>query len=141
MEKGLGEAIKDVYPAAEHRICIRHLWKNIKKKIHCKDGHKLQGLVWGASNAYTTTEYNDKLVELSVSYPTVYAYLISLPYKWSRSQFMYGIYHGTNTNNFAESFNAWIMEARNKPVVDLIDMIRGKLMEQRATRKMTSWSW
>ncbi|KAI0508086.1 hypothetical protein KFK09_014220 [Dendrobium nobile] len=26
------------------------------------------------------------------------------------------------------------MEARNKPVVDLIDMIRGKLMEQRATR-------
>ncbi|PKU82611.1 hypothetical protein MA16_Dca019286 [Dendrobium catenatum] len=26
MEKGLGEAIKDVYPVAEHRICIRHLW-------------------------------------------------------------------------------------------------------------------
>ncbi|PKU78763.1 uncharacterized protein LOC110106129 [Dendrobium catenatum] len=141
MEKGLGEAIKDVYPVAEHRICIRHLWKNIKKKFHCKDGHKLQGLVWGAFNAYTTTEYNDKLVELSVSYPTVYTYLISLPYKWSRSQFMYGIYHGTNINNFAESFNAWIMEARNKPVVDLIDMIRGKLMEQRARRKMTSWSW
>ncbi|XP_020704049.1 uncharacterized protein LOC110115217 [Dendrobium catenatum] len=141
MEKGLGEAIKDVYPAAEHRICIRHLWKNIKKKIHCKDGHKLQGLVWGASNAYTTTEYNDKLVELSVSYPTVYAYLISLPYKWSRSQFMYGIYHGTNTNNFAESFNAWIMEARNKPVVDLIDMIRGKLMEQRATRMKEHPLW
>ncbi|XP_028549256.1 uncharacterized protein LOC114579299 [Dendrobium catenatum] len=54
---------------------------------------------------------------------------------------MVGIYHSTNTNNFAESFNAWIGEARTKPVVDLIDLILGKLMEQRSARKMTSLTW
>ncbi|KAI0498686.1 hypothetical protein KFK09_019576 [Dendrobium nobile] len=85
MEKGLGEAIREVYPGAEHRICIRHLWKNIKKKFHCKDGHKLQGLVWEVANGYTCTEYNTKLFELSVLNQTIHAYLISLPYKWSRS--------------------------------------------------------
>jgi len=29
--KGLGEAVKDVYPGVEHRECMRHLWKNFKK--------------------------------------------------------------------------------------------------------------
>ncbi|KAL0927566.1 hypothetical protein M5K25_001749 [Dendrobium thyrsiflorum] len=127
MEKGLGEAIREVYPGSEHRICIH--------------GHKLQGLVWAAANAYSRTEYNNKLVELSVLNQTIHAYLIYLPYKWSRSQFMPGIYHSTNMNNFAESFNAWIVDARTKHVVDLIDLIRAKLMEQRTARKMASTTW
>ncbi|XP_020683208.2 uncharacterized protein LOC110100134 [Dendrobium catenatum] len=141
MEKGLGDAIKEVYPGAEHRVCIRHLWKNLKKNFHCKDGHKLQGLVWAAAGAYTITEFNDKLAELSVLSPSIYVYLTNLPYKWSRSQFILGIYHATNTSNLAESFNAWIVDARNKPVVDLVDMIRSKLMEQRAARKLLSITW
>ncbi|KAL0927916.1 hypothetical protein M5K25_002139 [Dendrobium thyrsiflorum] len=97
MEKGLGDAIREVYPRAEYRVCIH--------------GHKLQVLGWAVANAYTTIEYNDKLVELR-------------------------IYHATNTNNFAESFNAWIADARNKPVVELIDIIHGKLMEQRVLTKL-----
>ncbi|XP_020676180.1 uncharacterized protein LOC114578331 [Dendrobium catenatum] len=141
MEKGLGEAITEIYPAAEHRICIRHLWKNLKKNFHCKEGHKIQNLVWAAAEAYTSTEYNDKLAELSVLSPTIYVYLTTLPYKWSRSQFILGIYHATNTSNSAESFNAWIVDARTKPVVDLIDTLRGKLMEQRLARKMMSITW
>ncbi|PKU74228.1 hypothetical protein MA16_Dca021632 [Dendrobium catenatum] len=132
MEKGLGEAIREIYPQAEHRICIRHLWKNIKKNFRCKEGQKMQGLVWAAANAYTNVEMNEKLSELHDLSPTLYSYLISLPYKWSRSQFMIGIGHATNTNNFAESFNAWISDARTKPAVDLIDLIREKVMEQRA---------
>ncbi|PKU65752.1 hypothetical protein MA16_Dca025444 [Dendrobium catenatum] len=41
----------------------------------------------------------------------------------------------------SESFNAWVEDARSKPVVDLIDMIRAKLMEQRSQRKIISASW
>ncbi|KAI0503818.1 hypothetical protein KFK09_014761 [Dendrobium nobile] len=141
MEKGLGDAIRDIYPEAEHRVCICHLWKNIKKKFHYKDGQKLQGLVWTAANAYTSIEFYEKLAELSNVSPTIHSYLLSLPYKWSRSQFMKGINHSANTNNFAESFNSWIVEARSKPVVDLVDIIRGMLMEQRAMRKMNSLTW
>ncbi|KAI0513644.1 hypothetical protein KFK09_009674 [Dendrobium nobile] len=39
MEKGLGEAIKVVFPNAEHRVCMRHLWKNIKKHIFVGTNH------------------------------------------------------------------------------------------------------
>ncbi|PKU85898.1 hypothetical protein MA16_Dca011829 [Dendrobium catenatum] len=41
----------------------------------------------------------------------------------------------------AESFNSWIEEARNKSNVDLIDMIRGMMMEQRSQCKLHSASW
>ncbi|PKU74704.1 hypothetical protein MA16_Dca004895 [Dendrobium catenatum] len=33
MKKYLGEAIREIYPEAEYRVCIRHLWKNLKKKL------------------------------------------------------------------------------------------------------------
>ncbi|PKU63310.1 hypothetical protein MA16_Dca013354 [Dendrobium catenatum] len=117
MEKGLGDAIREIYPEAEHRVCIRHL---------C---------------LHNTIDFNEKLAEVSNVSPKVHSYLLSLPYKWSISQFMIGINHAANTNNFAESFNSWIVEARNKPVVDLVDIIRGMLMEQRDMRKMNSMTW
>jgi transposase-like protein len=33
MQKGLEIAIMQIYPHAEHRECIRHLYNNFKKKI------------------------------------------------------------------------------------------------------------
>ncbi|XP_052158156.1 uncharacterized protein LOC127775885 [Oryza glaberrima] len=31
--KGIESAVDDVYPGVEHRECMRHLWKNMKKKF------------------------------------------------------------------------------------------------------------
>ncbi|KAL0913410.1 hypothetical protein M5K25_016871 [Dendrobium thyrsiflorum] len=141
MEKGLGEAIKVVFPNAEHRIFMRHLWKNIKKLFRCDDSHRLQRLVWSAANCYNLQEFNAKVEEIYRISPEVHSYLSSMTCKWSRSTFSKHIKNHYNTNNMAESFNSWIEEARNKPVVDLIDMIRGMLMEQRSQRKLRSASW
>ncbi|PKU62599.1 hypothetical protein MA16_Dca028603 [Dendrobium catenatum] len=58
MEKGLGEAIRVVFPKAEHRVCMRHLWKNIKKFFRCADGQKLQKLVWTAANSFSEHKLN-----------------------------------------------------------------------------------
>ncbi|XP_020689434.1 uncharacterized protein LOC110104602 [Dendrobium catenatum] len=141
MEKGLGEAIKLVFPNAEHRICMRHLWKNIKKHFRCDDGQILQKLIWSAANCYNIHEYDSKLEQLLLISPQVHSYLTSLTCKWSKATFSKAIKNHYNTNNMAESFNSWIEEARSKPVVDLIDIIRGMLMEQRSHRKLNSNSW
>ncbi|KAI0498808.1 hypothetical protein KFK09_019703 [Dendrobium nobile] len=141
MEKGLGEAIKVVFPTAEHRVCMRHLWKNIKKLFRCDESHKLQNLVWSAANCYSLHVFNTKLEEIFQISPDVYSYLSSLTSKWSKATFSKFIKNHHNTNNMSESFNSWVAEARNKPVVDLIDMIRGMMMEQRSQRKLNSYSW
>ncbi|XP_020676059.1 uncharacterized protein LOC110095035 [Dendrobium catenatum] len=141
MEKGLGEAIKTVFPNAEHRVCMRHLWKNIKKLFRCDDSHNLQKVVWTAANCFSLHEFNSKLQQIFNISPQVHSYLTSLTCKWSKATFSIHIKNHYNTNNMAESFNAWVEDARSKPVVDLIDTIRGMLMEQRSHRKSNSVSW
>ncbi|XP_020680751.2 uncharacterized protein LOC110098307 [Dendrobium catenatum] len=141
MEKGLGKAIKFIFLNVEHRVCMRHLWKNTKKMFHCEDGIGLQNLVWTASNTYILNVWHMKLEEIFKISPQVYAYLNSLSRKWSKATFSEHIKNHSNTNNMSESFNAWVEEARNKPVVDLVDMIRAKIMEQRSQRNVISSSW
>ncbi|PKU61943.1 hypothetical protein MA16_Dca023140 [Dendrobium catenatum] len=141
MEKGLGEAIKVIFPKAEHRVCMRHLWKNIKKFFRCEDGQKLQKLVWTAANCFSQHTFNANFEEIRKLSPGVYSYLSALTCKWSKSTFSQHIKNYYNTNNMSESFNSWVEEARSKPVVDLIDMIRGMIMEQRSQRKVNCSSW
>ncbi|PKU80922.1 hypothetical protein MA16_Dca025506 [Dendrobium catenatum] len=136
MEKGLGEAIRVVFPKAEHRVCMRHLWKNIKKFFRCEDGKNLQKLVWTAANSFSEHIFNASFEEIRNLSPGVYSYLSALTCKWSKSSFSHHIKNHYNTNNMSESFNSWVEEARSKPVVDLIDMVRGMIMEQRSQRKL-----
>lgn len=44
-------------------------------------------------------------------------------------------------NNFTESFNSWILEARSKPIIKMLEDIRIKVMEMLVKNedKMRSW--
>ncbi|WMV49131.1 hypothetical protein MTR67_042516 [Solanum verrucosum] len=44
-------------------------------------------------------------------------------------------------NNFTESFNAWILEARYKPIIGMLEDIRVKTMERLAAKKVDVRKW
>ena len=44
-------------------------------------------------------------------------------------------------NNLSESFNAWVLEARSMPCVDLVDQIRIKIMEKLNERRKFGAKW
>ncbi|OIT05021.1 hypothetical protein A4A49_51730 [Nicotiana attenuata] len=48
----------------------------------------------------------------------------------------------TVDNNFTESFNSWILEARHKPIIKMLEKIRVKVMEMSANNegKLRSWN-
>ena len=48
--KGLGKAVQDVYPSVEHRECMRHLWKNFKKRY---SGDLFNYNMWPVAKACT----------------------------------------------------------------------------------------
>ncbi|KAL7196677.1 hypothetical protein ACSBR1_036652 [Camellia fascicularis] len=56
------------------------------------------------------------------------------PQHWSNAYFN-GRRYGEMWSNAAESFNSWIREARHLPITQLVDAVRGKIMEQRSTVK------
>ncbi|XP_020686376.1 uncharacterized protein LOC110102389 [Dendrobium catenatum] len=119
----------------EHVAFISDMEKGLGEAIKLK-------LVWSTANCYNMHEYNSKLQQILLISPQVHSYLMSLACKCSKATFSKVIKNHYNTNNMVESFNSWIEEARsNKPVVDLIDMIRGMLMEQCSQQKLNSNSW
>ncbi|TMW89413.1 hypothetical protein EJD97_017215 [Solanum chilense] len=44
-------------------------------------------------------------------------------------------------NNFTESFNAWILEARYKPIIEMLEDIRVKIMERLAAKEVVVKKW
>ncbi|KAI0510678.1 hypothetical protein KFK09_011287 [Dendrobium nobile] len=109
----------------EHVAFISNMEKGLGEAIKLK-------LVWSAANCYNMHEFDSNLEQLLLISPQVHSYLTSLTCKWSKATFSKVVKNHNNTNNMAESFNSWIEEARSKLVVDLIDIIRGMLMEQRS---------
>ena len=53
-QKGLIYAIKNVLPYAEHRMCARHIWSNLRKR-HGESGN-LHGL-FGSVQEHTTRKF------------------------------------------------------------------------------------
>ncbi|XP_039120415.1 uncharacterized protein LOC120256815 [Dioscorea cayenensis subsp. rotundata] len=119
-QKRLEEAICRVYPSVEHRTCVRHMYKNFKKKFR---GKSLQKSVWAAARSYTIEDLGKK------------------PEIWSRSQFSTVCKCDYITNNISEAFNAWVAEARERPVLDLLDTIKQKIMVTMDKRRRMAIKW
>ncbi|KAK9938089.1 hypothetical protein M0R45_014848 [Rubus argutus] len=100
----------------EHRHCVRHLHNNFKNAGH--NGIILKNSMWSAARATTIPWYEaemEKMLDIST-----YAYdwfNHKPPINWSRSHFKVDPKCDIILNNLCESFNAAILELRDKPVL------------------------
>lgn len=81
----------------------------------------------------------ERIKELNVE---AWKYLDKIPKTaWARHTFSTGIKCEHVTNNFTESFNAWIGELRGKPIFRLADGLRRKIMKKLAKRYQKGCTW
>ncbi|XP_038981150.1 uncharacterized protein LOC120110401 [Phoenix dactylifera] len=138
-QKGLEEAVQHIYPQAEHRKCMRHLYKNFQTKFQ-ETGLKLRyGELQGHIQKSNMTISSIKLRRLawrhsSILMLKILAYGVDLSLA-SQPKCSY------ITNNLSESFNAWISEARHRPVLDLLDVVRQKIMVKMEARRRMAARW
>ncbi|PWA81487.1 protein kinase-like domain-containing protein [Artemisia annua] len=85
IDNGIIPAIAKVFPAAEHRFCVRHIYENMKQKWK---GEEYKKLVWKCASA-TTVQYFDRAMDkLKKLDEEAYDYLRKIPAQnWSRSHF------------------------------------------------------
>ena len=116
-------------PGADHRFCVRHLYANFRDAGH--RGVALKDKLWGAVTAYTESEFNKKMDELEALSPTAHDYLRNIdPSVWSRSWFHTYSKSDLVVNNLCECFNSYVLQARDKPIISMVEMIRKKLMRR-----------
>ncbi|KAL6211843.1 hypothetical protein ACLB2K_017066 [Fragaria x ananassa] len=72
-QKGLENVIKALFPNAQHRHCVRHLYNNFKYK---NPGEGLKQLMWNAARSSTKPWYNKHMEDLRVGAQARCFYLV-----------------------------------------------------------------
>ncbi|KAL0367636.1 UNVERIFIED_CONTAM: hypothetical protein Sradi_3653700 [Sesamum radiatum] len=131
-QKGLIEAVTQKAPYAEHRFCLKHMYNNFKAKFK---GQELKKLFWKAASTYNVKEHLRVMKEIERVNPkrgqdqTALEWLNEIPTNhWARCFFPNRTMCDVVVNNMSESFNHYILEARDLPIIEMFEWIRRKLM-------------
>ncbi|CAL8998312.1 unnamed protein product [Prunus brigantina] len=145
-QKGLLPAFEQVVPNCDHRFflsfCARHLFSNYSLLFKAKS---LRDKFWEASYATTVPHFTRAMEDLKKLSKDAYEWLTSPdkpPRHWSKSHFNTHLKCDMLLNNLCESFNATILECRDRPILSMFEHIRCKLMRRIQGRrdKMLKWN-
>ncbi|CAL8095357.1 unnamed protein product [Prunus armeniaca] len=141
-QKGLLPAFEQVVPNCDHRFCARHLFSNYSLLFKAKS---LRDKFWEASYATTVPYFTRAMEDLKKLSNDAYEWLTSPdkpPRHWSKSHFNTHLKCDMLLNNLCESFNATILECRDRPILSMFEYIRCKLMRRIQGRrdKMLKWN-
>ena len=127
--KGLEVAVHDVYLGVEHRECMRHLWKNMKKNGY--SGELYGKNMWAAAKSFTNDKFKYFMRNIEEKDPSALSWLDdNHPFVWSRSKFGEECKVDYINNNLSESFNSWVSKTKNFQIVDMHDKIRQMIIEK-----------
>ncbi|XP_028117573.1 uncharacterized protein LOC114315185 [Camellia sinensis] len=137
-QKGLVETFVELYPI-DHRYCLRHMYNNFKTKY---SGCVLRDLFWKAALTENVHEFNYWMKKIEEVDPktgnrktTVEWLKETGPTLWARSNFSPKSKRDILVNNLSESFNSYILEARELPIISMFEWIRRKLTQRIQVKK------
>lgn len=99
-------------------------------------GEFFKNALWEAARASTLTEFKRCMEGIKLISQEAHDYLFNAnPQLWSRHVFSPLVKCDILLNNVCESFNKYILEARDKPICTVLEMIWRKLMERFVTKR------
>ncbi|KAG8374214.1 hypothetical protein BUALT_Bualt11G0107800 [Buddleja alternifolia] len=139
-QKGLIPAFESLFPDAENRFCVRHLHTNMKKDGF--GGMAVKNALWAAARASRIEEFGRRLEELKAIDELAYSWLVKKPpNQWSRSHFSPFPKCDILLNNMCECFNSFILDAREKPIIPMLETIRTLLMTRLQLNREKAEKW
>jgi hypothetical protein len=109
-------------PSLKHCYSVRHLHANMK-------GKEFKDTLWGAVRAPNKVQFKYYLFVIGGMDKNAVEYIEGVDQKmWSRHTFRTTSYSDILLNNIAESFNAWVLEARGQPILTCFETIRWQIM-------------
>ncbi|WVZ20267.1 hypothetical protein V8G54_007589 [Vigna mungo] len=122
-QKGLKLALQQLLPGVDQRFCVRHIDANFRKKY---PGINLRQLLWKAATTTHPQAWESIMRQMKDVNEDAFKHLISIP---PRSRFSGRPACDTLVNNICEGFNSVILEAREKPIITMLEEIRSYLMK------------
>ncbi len=139
MIQGLIPAVQNLFPDAEYRFCVRHLYTNFKC---CFPGVGLRNYVWQAARSSYEGEFKKNMEVIKGLDANAWAWLNGIPPEhWTRSSFREFSKCDILLNNLCECFNRFILDARDKPILTMLEVIRCKIMVRIARKRSAEAKW
>ncbi|KAL9415409.1 hypothetical protein AB3S75_043657 [Citrus x aurantiifolia] len=136
-QKGIVDAVRRKFPNSSQAFCMRHLSESIGKEFK---NSRLAHLLWKVAFATTTMAFKERMGEIEdVSSEAAKWIQQYPPSHWALVHFE-GTQYGHLSSNI-EEFNRWILEARELPIIQVIEQIHCKLMAEFEARRLKSSSW
>ncbi|XP_008235222.1 PREDICTED: uncharacterized protein LOC103334074 [Prunus mume] len=139
-QKDLIDAVGDMFPNSKHRHCLKHLHANFILAGY--RGLVLKQHMDATARSTTIHWFQAEMKKLQDLSGSTFNWLSRLdPMQWCRSHFRTHSKCGILLNNMCETFNKSILDARDKPIITLLERIMYYIMLLMATRREVMEKW
>nr|KJB64152.1 hypothetical protein B456_010G037000 [Gossypium raimondii] len=131
-QKGLISVLNECFLDLEHRMCARHIYTNWQK-------------TWKGLNRKMSTfveDFDDQLQKLKAMGETSTDQLLEIHvHHWAKSYFKGTCKCDVVDNNMVKAFNAWILEARCRPIITMLEEIIVIVMTRMHVKRTWAEKW
>ncbi|KAL8268631.1 hypothetical protein R6Q59_002429 [Mikania micrantha] len=145
-QKGLRESLPEIFDGeCYHAYCLGYLAEKLNKDLTGHFSHDARRLMvedlYAAAHAPKLEGFEKYTEDIKAISPEAYNWVIrSEPDHWANA-FFGGLRYNHMTSNFGNFFYSWVSEANELPITQMIDELRGKLMQLMYTRRVESSQW
>ncbi|XP_076891552.1 uncharacterized protein LOC143543000 [Bidens hawaiensis] len=146
-ENGLKESIATVFQdnSVYHAYCLRLLSEQLIRDLKGQFSHEVKRLIvddfFAAAYAPRPEDFQKCIESIKGISHEAYSWVLeSEPLHWANA-FFPGARYNHLTSNFGEVFYSWASEAHELPITQMVDTIRGKIMELIDDRRLASTHW
>ncbi|ERN01960.1 uncharacterized protein LOC18430058 [Amborella trichopoda] len=98
-------------------------------------------LFWNAARKVTIGGFEKIIFDIQCANLEAYDWIKNIPPKFWADAYFLGSRYSHLTSNMAESFNAWILSAREKPIITICEEIRIQLMTRFEEKRELGNTW
>ncbi|GMJ11147.1 MUSTANG 7 [Hibiscus trionum] len=144
-QKGLRESISEIFKGSYHGYCLRYLTEELVRDLDGQFSQEVKSImiedVYRAASAPKPEDFHASVESIkSISLDAYNWIMQSEPQNWANS-FFQGARYNHMTSNFGELFYSWASDAHELPITQMVDVIRGNIMELIYTRRTESDHW
>lgn len=144
-QNGLKKSLAEVFERCHHSYCLRHLAEKLNRDLKGQFSHEARRFMindlYAAAYAPRLEGFQHSAENIKGISPEAYNWVVqSEPEHWANALFE-GERYNHMTSNFGQVFYSWVSEAHELPITQMIDTLRGKMMEAIYTRRVESSQW
>ncbi|XP_050914762.1 uncharacterized protein LOC127129658 [Lathyrus oleraceus] len=144
-QNGLKKSLSEIFENCYHGYCLRHLADKLNRDLKGQFSHEARRFMvndfYAAAYASKPEVFERSIENIKGISSEAYNWVIqSEPEHWSNA-FFSGTRYNHITSNFGHQFYSWVSEAHELPITQMIDVLRGNMMETFSMRPEESNQW